>query len=137
MTDSDDLSKRIRQQLDRQLFDAYTDSASTVTTNSDDNLTFDNFIEARNRLMGMASRPSVAILNKPIIETVYLTITKTAVRTWKERFLSWPWRPWQKLRIWQEPDPNVYVTKDAIICHPAIAQKLREQVADETPTNRH
>lgn len=73
-----------------------------------------------------------------IIESDHLTVQEecTNQRSWRERLLSWPWRPWQatEVIIEQVPDPNVYWVKGraAIVCHPAIAQCIREAIALDT-----
>lgn len=65
-----------------------------------------------------------------IIEASYLTVPKEEVilRSWKERLLSWPWKPWEKEKTvtTMVPDEKIYKTGNQIICHPAIAQQLKD-----------
>lgn len=46
--------------------------------------------------------------------------------TWRERLLSWPWRPWESLRISsvQVPDPKVYQMGNVIVGHPETIAAL-------------
>lgn len=65
-------------------------------------------------------------------ESVYCTVSEERVvrRTWKERLLSWPWKPWvaEKTIFIQVPDEHVYqIGRYTFVCHPAIAKQIREQ----------
>ena len=50
----------------------------------------------------------------------YTVVTRTEIhrRTWQERLLSWPWRPWQTFK-------NV-----TVVCHPSTAYRLRNELAN-------
>ena len=39
----------------------------------------------------------------PIIETPYAIEHKEVKRTWRERLFSWPWCPWVKTKIVEQP----------------------------------
>ncbi len=69
-----------------------------------------------------------------IIETNYLVkeIQIAVNKTWKERLLSWPWKPWIKTKIKIEYVPDeetVYHDKinNIIYCHPIVAQRIKKQ----------
>lgn len=63
-----------------------------------------------------------------------LTVTKSRERTWRERLLSWPWRPWRRLEVWEEPDPSFYKFRDpmtgreTIVAHPAMIDLLNREL---------
>jgi len=58
---------------------------------------------------------------------------KVVHRTWRERLLSWPWKPWasQRLEAVLGPDPRLYRAGAVIIGHPdtiaAATQELARQ----------
>ena len=60
-----------------------------------------------------------------LIENDLLVDSKTVDRTRRERWLSWPWRPWQRTKIVSQPSTDCYVTGGMVICHPATAQRIR------------
>lgn len=66
-----------------------------------------------------------------IIEDIHLAmpVTTTVDRTCRERLLSWPWKPWIKTKKVTEkyPDPNVYTVGELIICHPAVALRIKRE----------
>jgi hypothetical protein len=72
-----------------------------------------------------------------IVESEHLTETeqKEVERTFRERFFSWPWRPWQKTKTvyYSVPKREIYVLQKErkVICHPAIANELRLQLAEK------
>ena len=49
-------------------------------------------------------------------------IPKEYRRSWKERLLTLPWRPWRSTRIVMVPemipDPHVYRLNDVVLMHP-------------------
>lgn len=63
-----------------------------------------------------------------LIESHHLTDPVTVTRTWRERLLTWPWRPLQRTKVVQVPSPKVFVANDfgGMICHPDTAAKLRQ-----------
>lgn len=69
------------------------------------------------------------------VESKYLTVQagwRKVRRTWKERLLTRPWRPWQhhKLVAVQEPDPQIYeISPGVFIGHPVTITKLRQAVS--------
>ena len=82
-----------------------------------------------------------------IFENSNMTIGKSRPKTLKERWFSWPWRPWVKLVVWQEPDPNCYEMpyppmfsvsggfenpkETSLFAHPVTAAKIRAAIAPE------
>lgn len=73
-----------------------------------------------------------------IIENPHLTKLEqqTVPRSTRERWLSWPWRPWQKTKVIMAIVPDtesVYVTSGFIVCHPAAADLVRARVAEANP----
>jgi hypothetical protein len=70
-----------------------------------------------------------------IIECPVCTVTeqRLARRSWRERLLSWPWRPWQATKhvSVEVPDERLYTFGNVVVCHPATAQKLREELMNE------
>ena len=47
-------------------------------------------------------------------------------RTWRERLLSWPWRPWVVNKSFAKP--AMYKVGTKLICHPALLPALRKAV---------
>lgn len=77
--------------------------------------------------------PSMGI---PIIESPFLTtpVEETVNRSWKERLFSWPWKPWEATKVihYEIPSTEVLRLPNGIwVCHPAIAQQLRERLRDQ------
>lgn len=54
----------------------------------------------------------------------------TVRRSLKERWLSWPWRPWRatKIVVPMVPDRTAYRTGNIVYMHPAMARELREAI---------
>ncbi len=53
----------------------------------------------------------------------------TVRRTWRERFLTRPWRPWRSVRIVVPQVPSkraVELPDGTLVVHPAMLQRLRE-----------
>ena len=52
---------------------------------------------------------------------------QTRKRTLRERWFSFPWRPWIKNITYYNPDPNCYVMNNfrSIVCHSIVAKKLK------------
>jgi hypothetical protein len=70
-----------------------------------------------------------------IIECPLCTVTeqRPARRSWRERLLSWPWRPWvaaKEISV-KVPDPHCYTFDNVVVCHPAMATELRERLKEE------
>ena len=66
-----------------------------------------------------------------IIEDVNMVDSHSRPKTWRERWLSWPWRPWVKHVVWQTPSDKIYLVnmdgiKEKLICHPATTRMLGE-----------
>lgn len=79
-----------------------------------------------------------------IIENPNMVVAEDQVvpRTAKERWLTLPWRPWQKTKVitLYVPDQHVWVMTNPItgsqdaVCHPEVADVLRARLA-ETDSN--
>ena len=56
----------------------------------------------------------------------------TVKRSFKERFLSLPWRPWVSTKVIQVPNykPAIYVTGNKIVYHPALKARIEQSVID-------
>lgn len=64
-----------------------------------------------------------------IYENAHLTVPgEPRRRGWKERFLSWPFRPWVSHMPTRKPDPAIYQTPQGIFAHPATARRIRESL---------
>ena len=69
-----------------------------------------------------------------IIENRYLTYRarRIADRSWRERLLSWPWRPCasRKVVVVDAPMLHTYyvMNHSDVVCHPIAAQQLREAI---------
>lgn len=67
-----------------------------------------------------------------IICSTLMTETAQVERSWRERLLTWPWRPLQRHRHVQVPRMD-YLINDGpggqfIVCHPAAYDRLRRAV---------
>ena len=48
--------------------------------------------------------------------------------TWRERILSWPWRPWRATKSVHVPDePAAFMFKDHILIHPHLMASLKAE----------
>jgi hypothetical protein len=71
----------------------------------------------------------------PILESEHCLdeVTRTRARTWRERLLSWPWRPWigETTYVTLVPSKHVYMLQNppCIICHPVTAKEIRARIA--------
>ncbi len=58
-----------------------------------------------------------------------LCVKRTWVkRTWRERLWSWPWRPWRRLRLVEEPltyQLTGFNGRPTIVMHPALFEELK------------
>lgn len=72
------------------------------------------------------------MFNIRIIEEAHCTVSVEEIRCrpWKERLFGWPWRPWIETKIVtvQQPDPNVYMLNGYMVCHPTIAQRIKDNL---------
>lgn len=106
------------------------------------NATLEEIKEAKRMLGNM---PRGARWTGVIVENASLTVSRVRDRTWRERLLSWPWRPWQKAVVWSEPDPNYYMMDtgnlhlmgtnvepgpQVLVAHPATAARLRAELSE-------
>lgn len=67
-----------------------------------------------------------------VVDEEHPTKDRVIPRTFRERWLALPWRPWVKSRTVQVanmvPDPNFYVdhAHRTITAHPVMVERLRE-----------
>ena len=73
-----------------------------------------------------------------IVESTYMTDTREGERkrSWSERLLSLPWRPWRATaKTWIEvPKTDIMVVQAErlLIMHPTVAREFREAWASRT-----
>ncbi len=92
--------------------------------------------------MSNMQRPCIdAMLHVRILESNHLTITRSVPvrRTWRERLLTRPWRPWvaRRTETRVEPNPEILWVRvstpfgliESMVAHPATVARLRQQVA--------
>ena len=63
-------------------------------------------------------------LSEHLVEAHYVD----RVRSWRERLLSWPWRPWLRLeqvRSFRPSSRAVMIDERTIVLHPATYEKLK------------
>lgn len=70
-----------------------------------------------------------------IIESQWMI--RTVNRTWRERLLGWPWQPWRETKTVSVEVPiwDIYQIGDKLICHPAMARKIRDAVNNREAIN--
>jgi len=64
-----------------------------------------------------------------------ITVEEHVPRPWRERLLTWPWRPWQTTRLVSRtvPDPHLYRFGSAcVLAHPATLARFRNVWYRET-----
>ena len=63
-------------------------------------------------------------------ESLTETVEKTIHLNWKQRLMSWPWRPWvhTKVMYTEVPSDKVIVLGDTLICHPSMARMIRAEL---------
>lgn len=62
------------------------------------------------------------------VENPLQQINHVHVRSWRQRLLSWPWRPWVRKITISAPDPTLYfdVTTYTYSGHPATIAAFRK-----------
>lgn len=66
------------------------------------------------------------MIGTKIITSVHLTETCIVARTWKERLLSWPWRPWKSVNVIIVPSKECYKLADGtVVMHPAMYAEVK------------
>ena len=72
-----------------------------------------------------------------IMPSLYMTRTETAteVRTWRDRLLTLPWRPWVRTRMVSREVPRMdyFMLGDFVVCHPAAVEQLRVALSNGRP----
>lgn len=75
------------------------------------------------------------IVGYEIVQTIHLTkvVSRVVERTWKERWFSLPWHPFQKTKTVVEsiPDPDMYTSGHTIFVHPATFSRFLEMAGDK------
>lgn len=73
------------------------------------------------------------LMGYPVIYSVYCGTyeDKIVPRTWRERLLSRPWRPWEKTKTVNEFVPNVLMvgSPPIIVAHPSLKDAVEAEVA--------
>jgi hypothetical protein len=63
-----------------------------------------------------------------IIYTVNAVEEIKVKRTWKERLFSFPWRPFQKIRI--EKKPTIFQVGAMLLVHPVFESQYRKEIEE-------
>ena len=73
----------------------------------------------------------IRLVSSPLMIKQHNEVVK---RSWKERLLSLPWKPWFKTKmvIHYDPDPNLYRMGNSIIGHPKTLMKIINQLPIDT-----
>ena len=58
-------------------------------------------------------------------------LTATVDRSWKERWLTRPWRPWKRTKV--VPSTVLWQTPDGIFGHPMVINELRKTMCVQGP----
>ena len=67
-------------------------------------------------------------LGLPVIESIYATVPGQPYpvrRSWRERWLTWPWHPFMTIRLVTPMVPTCYHTSFGLVAHPAVIASLR------------
>jgi hypothetical protein len=62
------------------------------------------------------------------------SLTEPVTRTWRERWLSWPWRPWARVKL--VPSRTYYIVDGVpggpktLVCHPSLAAEFERALAE-------
>lgn len=73
------------------------------------------------------------IMGITLLESEFFTIPKKQIvnRSWRERLLSWPWRPWiteKEIEI-RVPDTNLYrMNSHTFVGHPATVAQIKNKL---------
>jgi len=75
------------------------------------------------------------------MENATLTEPRQVLRSWRERLLGWPWRPWRREKTIQVPSNQIYKTtipdflgnagREVLVCHPQMAARIREEISND------
>lgn len=91
---------------------------------------------SRNLNPGNTPHPMILINGMRVLTNKNLTVAGTPVEvemTRRDRWFSWPWRPWVKTRMYtpREPDPHAYKMSDMrdgllLVMHPETLKQVME-----------
>lgn len=93
---------------------------------------------AANDPLMMSTLANMILLNGYKIQPEAIACTDVSYReverTWQERWLSRPWRPFKKTRTVAEsvPSDRVLVIDRTIFCHPDLAEKIKQAIDRQT-----
>jgi hypothetical protein len=73
------------------------------------------------------------LLGYEIYENPNLVEYTTVDRTWRERLLSMPWRPWVRVKTVASPMKDLIRTNGKLFGHPETIAKLRDAIAETKP----
>jgi len=68
-----------------------------------------------------------------LIENLICVQTKWVSRSWRERWFSFPWKPFKKMKPILIPLERVFITKEkdgikTYIGHPIVIEKLKQEM---------
>lgn len=77
-----------------------------------------------------------SMLGMDVITSAYLTETELVqvARSARERWWSWPWRPWATTKTVQVQIPSSQMFQlpgGKLLCHPAMLDRIRELREDQ------
>ena len=52
-------------------------------------------------------------------------------RTWRQRLLSLPWRPWMRETTHVPKVPGYFLMRDSVLIHPAALEQLRQFISED------
>jgi len=76
----------------------------------------------------MTDRDALPFAGIQVIESPYCVTDGdpySVVRSWRERLLTRPWRPWERTRMVTPKVPTSYMVSGTLFAHPAIVAELR------------
>jgi hypothetical protein len=70
-----------------------------------------------------------------IVQSLHAVVKTDAQRSWKERLLTWPWRPWRATKVRRKPAAftideealGIYGGRRYMLVHPSLVEQLRQQ----------
>lgn len=66
----------------------------------------------------------------PIIISEHMLDEKKVRRSWKDRLLSLPWRPWVNQRTVFTPSESMVRTPQGLVMHPQMWEQIKREVGE-------
>ena len=66
-----------------------------------------------------------------VIPTINAMTSETVDRTKKERWWSWPWKPWKKTKIVARPAMYLVKADSTIYCHPSLYRRVMYAIEND------